>query len=87
MDSDFFKMMEDMIDGAFGKAFDRNKEDKRVNDLQKKTEVVEEDCFMYRSVEDYTTKTGKRFRMTKEQKSRDLSREEAFNEMYLGGTN
>jgi len=42
---------------------------------------------LYESIEDYTVQTGKRFRMTKEQKSRELSREEAFNEMYLGGTN
>jgi len=82
MDGDFLKMMEDLIDGAFGKAFDRNKEEKRVKDLQKKTEVVEEDSFPYRSVEDYTTKTGKKFRMTKDQKQRELTREDAFNETW-----
>tara|TARA_R100000458_G_C8252259_1_gene228965 strand:+ start:1080 stop:1295 length:216 start_codon:yes stop_codon:yes gene_type:complete len=32
------------------------------------------------SLEEYKEKTGKRFRMTKEQKSRGLSREEAFKE-------
>ena len=41
---------------------------------------------LYESIEDYTAKTGKRFRMTKEQKQRELSREQAFNETY-GGTN
>ncbi len=30
------------------------------------------------SIEDYTTKTGKRFRMTKAQKDAGLSREQAF---------
>ena len=39
---------------------------------------------LYESIEDYTTQTGKRFRMTKEQKSRELTREQAFKEMYLG---
>jgi len=41
---------------------------------------------LYESIEDYTAKTGKRFRMTKNQKARGLSRDEAFVEMY-GGTN
>jgi hypothetical protein len=39
---------------------------------------------LYESIEDYTAQTGKRFRMTKEQKSRELTREQAFNELYLG---
>lgn len=33
---------------------------------------------VYESIEDYTTKTGQRFRMTKEEKAAGLSREEAF---------
>ena len=41
---------------------------------------------LYESIEDYTTQTGKRFRMTKNQKTRELTREDAFKEMY-GGTN
>ena len=41
---------------------------------------------LYTCIADYTEKTGKRFRMTKNQKARGLSREEAFSEMY-GGTN
>ena len=39
---------------------------------------------LYESIAEYTEKTGKRFRMTKEQKSRELTREQAFKEMYLG---
>jgi hypothetical protein len=35
---------------------------------------------LYESVKDYSSKTGKRFRMTKDQKSRGLSRDEAFEE-------
>tara|TARA_R110001583_G_scaffold39038_1_gene125515 strand:+ start:9031 stop:9315 length:285 start_codon:yes stop_codon:yes gene_type:complete len=37
---------------------------------------------LFESIEDYTQKTGKRFRMTKDQKHRGLSREEAFKELY-----
>ena len=40
----------------------------------------------YTCIAEYTEQTGKRFRMTKEQKSRELSRDEAFNETF-GGTN
>ena len=40
----------------------------------------------YESIEDYTTVTGKRFRMTKEQKQRGLTREQAFTETF-GGNN
>ena len=41
---------------------------------------------VYESIEDYTAQTGKRFRMTKDQKSRNLSREQAFTETF-GGSN
>ena len=39
---------------------------------------------LYESIADYTKLTGKRFRMTKDQKSRNLSREEAFQEFVKG---
>ena len=35
---------------------------------------------MYESIEQYSKMTGKRFRMTKDQKARNVSREEAFQE-------
>ena len=38
--------------------------------------------YVYESIEDYTSKTGKRFRMNKSQKNRGLNREQAFNETY-----
>ena len=40
----------------------------------------------YTCIAEYTEQTGKRFRMTKDQKQRELTREEAFIETY-GGTN
>jgi len=36
----------------------------------------------YESIEDYSSKTGKRFRMNKDQKERNLSRDEAFRELF-----
>ena len=41
---------------------------------------------VYESIEDYTDKTGKRFRMTKDQKDRELSREAAFEEFIQENT-
>jgi len=40
---------------------------------------------VYENIDDYQLKTGKRFRMLKEQKDRGLSREEAFEELYGNG--
>ena len=36
-----------------------------------------------RSIQEYTQSTGKRFRVTKDQKERGLSREEAFKESMI----
>ena len=41
---------------------------------------------VYESIEDYSQKTGKRFRMTKEQKERELSRDAAFEEFIQENT-
>jgi hypothetical protein len=46
---------------------------------EKSQEVVETEP-LYASIEEYKRATGKRFRMTKEQKLRGLSRDEAFKE-------
>lgn len=40
----------------------------------------------FESIEHYTKMTGKRFRMTKEQKTRNISREEAFQEFLRQGS-
>jgi len=39
----------------------------------------------YESIEHYTQTTGKRFRITKDQKARGISREEAFQEFLQNG--
>jgi hypothetical protein len=37
---------------------------------------------VFESIEDYNRKTGKRFRITKDQKNRGLNREDAFKELF-----
>ncbi len=67
--TDFIKQLDKMIEKAMKQELSRNKEPE--------TTMQE-----YKDIEDYQRKTGKRFRMLKEQKERGLSREEAFAEMF-----
>ena len=64
---DLIKMIESMVDSAFDGVYNR----------PVKTSNKE-----YADIEDYTQKTGKRFRVLKEQKERGLSREDAFRELF-----
>ena len=64
-----FKVIQDLIDRAFKRFW--------LGDKDNASSMKDMDL-IYESIEDYTSKTGKRFRMTKEQKSRGLSRDEAF---------
>jgi len=75
-----FDLLTQMIDKAFSNYYKKEKK------METVAAPVEQPTTFYESIEDYTTVTGKRFRMTKDQKSRELSREQAFNETY-GGTN
>jgi hypothetical protein len=68
-DNDFMKILEDLLDEVFPDAMEKHFD-------EKKPEVI------YENIEDYTSKTGKRFRMNKGQKERGLSREEAFGELF-----
>ena len=68
-DSEFMKILEDLLDEAFSESMEKHFEGK-------KPEVI------YENIEDYTNKTGKRFRMNKDQKERGLSREDAFGELF-----
>jgi len=91
-DDKFYEELSNLINGAFDGAFGRKAQTPKIRKPIMKTETIDDsarDHFpdLYESIQDYTTQTGKRFRMTKEQKSRNLSREQAFSEMYLGGTN
>ena len=70
----FYEILEDVIDRAFKQSWVKvgGKENSKGN----MPEVV------YESIADYTEKTGKRFRMRRDQKERGLTREEAFKEIH-----
>jgi len=91
-DDKFYEELSNLINGAFDGVYGRKLPTPKMRKPIMKTETTNDsarDHFpnLYESIQDYTDQTGKRFRMTKEQKSRNLSREQAFSEMYLGGTN
>ena len=67
--TDFIKQLDKLIEKAMKKELSTSK---------KPETTIQE----YKDIEDYQRKTGKRFRMLKEQKERGLSREEAFAEMF-----
>jgi hypothetical protein len=91
MDDKFYEELSNLINGAFDETFGRKeikpKVRKPIMQTQPEPAPLEEQPqdSLYESIEDYTSKTGKRFRMTKDQKSRRLSRTQAFNETH-GGT-
>jgi len=78
------KILSDMIEEAFAAHYSNEKGEQK---KPKQSSLVEKQSLtpLYTTLEEYTSVTGKRFRMTKDQKQRDLSREEAFNETF-GGT-
>jgi flagellar biosynthesis chaperone FliJ len=67
--TDFIKQLDKLIEKAMKKELSKSK---------KPETTIQE----YKDIEDYQRKTGKRFRMLKEQKERGLTREEAFAEMF-----
>ena len=70
-DNGFFDVLSNIIDEAFSKVFTEKNEDPSAPSPQ------------YASIEEYTSSTGRRFRMSKQQKERGLTREEAFAELHL----
>tara|TARA_R110000824_G_scaffold76035_2_gene192784 strand:- start:2495 stop:2764 length:270 start_codon:yes stop_codon:yes gene_type:complete len=73
-----------VIDEAFANYF--NKQDTKMENQPlskpRESEMNPVKDFAYLTIKDYTRQTGKRFRMTKDQKARDLSREQAFMETF-----
>jgi hypothetical protein len=69
IDKDLYEMMEEILNEVFPDSMEKHFDDK-------KPEII------YENIEDYTNKTGKRFRMNKDQKERGLSRKEAFGELF-----
>lgn len=97
LDDNFYEELSRLVNGAFDNAFDRKpkpttkKRKKTMNETEMQKEETPAPIHtvvpvgeVYESIEDYKAKTGKRFRMLKDQKERGLSREEAFNETYGG---
>lgn len=74
-DDSFFGVLSNIIDEAFSKVFTEKNEEPLQSEQQ------------YSTIEEYTAATGKRFRMTKDQKERGLTREEAFTEIHLNEEN
>ena len=70
-DNSFFDVLSSIIDEAFSKVFTEKQEGSTATPSK------------YSSIEEYTGQTGKRFRMSKDQKERGLTREEAFAELHL----
>ena len=71
MDKDLFlKRLDDMISSIFSSSLKGEKVE----------EPQEEEVDAPQTIEEYTQSTGKRFRMTKNQKESGLSRQEAFEE-------
>ena len=66
-----FKVIQDLIDRAFSRFWSGDADNMSAMKMVPR---------LYESIDQYTKVTGKRFRMTKEQKSRGLSRDEAFSE-------
>jgi len=65
----FILQLNNMVETAFRKELSKSKE--KIQETSK-----------YKDIEDYTRKTGKRFRMLKSDISEGLSREEAFNRRF-----
>jgi len=65
-----FDFFTSLIDRAFNKAFSGDPEEADTKDPS------------YADIDEYTQKTGKRFRMTKEEKELGLTREEALQQRF-----
>jgi hypothetical protein len=70
-DDGFFGVLSNIIDEAFSRVFTENKK------------AAAPSSTKHTSIKEYTEQTGKRFRMSKDQKERGLTREEAFAELHL----
>ena len=76
-DEKFFDELSSLINDAFDGVFGRKESTPELPKLAPKKEQPQTPA-LYESIEDYTAQTGKRFRMTKEQKNLGMTRDEAF---------
>ena len=63
------EVLEDIIDSLIEQSFTEHFEGSKPS-------------LVFEDIEDYNRKTGKRFRITKDQKTRGISRDEAFREFF-----
>ena len=70
--------LSNLIDDAFDRVFGRESSTNNTIDKVARTKELRKTPALYESIEDYTAQTGKRFRMTKDQKNLGMTREEAF---------
>jgi hypothetical protein len=68
------------VEKAFNKHFKEKSMDNITQTQTNNTQDNTQSKAVYQSIQEYTAATGKRFRMTKEQTQRNISREEAFRE-------
>jgi hypothetical protein len=74
-----WEMVSDLVNSFFDQNY--NKKDNKIMENVATAQVTNyEGKPLYTSLDQYKTATGKRFRMTKEQKARELTREQAFAE-------
>ena len=70
-----FAILMDLVNDAFNTHYSK---ESPMDSERKSAPKEEHSTIIYESIEDYTAKTGKRFRMTKNQKELGMTREEAF---------
>jgi hypothetical protein len=99
-DSNFFNEISDAIDEVFGRFPKKEKTKKKPmnTDNEAKIDIVAtpgslqfvltdvDESVQYESIDEYKQRTGKRFRMLKEQKERGLTREQAFAEFIVNNS-
>lgn len=80
-ENDLYTELTKLVDSAFDKHFKGKKMDNNQTQLTLFNQATAENSSpKYLTVEEYTKATGKRFRMTKEQVQREITREQAFAE-------
>lgn len=80
-ENDLYTELTNLVDSAFEKHFKGKKMDNNQTQLtQSNQNTASNTNPKYLTIEEYTKATGKRFRMTKEQVQRKITREQAFAE-------
>ncbi len=85
VEDELWQFISDVVDKAFSDNYDADAKPVKVKPVKQHketTKTLDNLDPIYESISDYTNQTGKRFRMTKDQKTRGLTREEAFNETF-----